>query len=324
MSENWRDVFLSSDDRILGSILGALEVEARRPHFSVIPEYAFRAPASNEATSNPSAELGVPSSPYSLDRGHVDKADTSIAGLMQREDAPTYDIAAHEFATCEDAVGTHATAPCRAGTCTITMTYIRTPRCSTTGGLPHVMSTDVDSEMLRAVMDLVILLFKEPHCCPGLAQLLIDIFNFHLVHRVAMILIVSPGEIGSNGSLALIEAMMDDPADYVKHVALTPLAGPIQKIKLILPVNYVPEATSEIPSILTSNHVKALWTRMPKKWKDAYLDGSDCLCGSLHATLGPGMIFSMVPRVIISSLDVLDLPVHCLHRVKAGFTSHLC
>ena len=61
----------------------------------------------------------------------------------------------------------------------------------------------------------------------------------------------------SKDTLALTEPMRDDPINYVRQVALTSMLDSIQRLKLMVPVDYIAEAPDVSPSVLTPNHVEA-------------------------------------------------------------------
>ena len=136
-----------------------------------------------------------------------------------------------------------------------------------------------------SVMVLVLLLFKQPKHCPGLVQLLIDSYNLHMRYRAAMALDIAFTGTGSKDTLALTEAMRDDPINYVRQVALTSMLVSIQRLKLVVPVDHIAGAPNVSPSVLTPNHVEAHWPQMSKRWRDAYLNGDDCICGFIHEAL---------------------------------------
>ena len=151
-------------------------------------------------------------------------------------------------------------------------------------------------------MDLALLSFKPPDYCPGLAQLLLDSYNLHVRHRAAMVLSVAFAGTGSEETLVLTKPMRDDPIHYMRQVALTPMLDSIQRLKLMVPVDYIAEAPDVSPSVLTPNHVEAHWPQMSERWRDAYLNGDDCICGSVHGALEAGTIFSMNPEASPNTL----------------------
>ena len=80
---------------------------------------------------------------------------------MQEENTSMYKVTACEDITY-NAITTYDATPCRSGMYTITITYVGTGNYATIGGLPHVMTSDANNEMLTAVMDLVLLII--PPC----------------------------------------------------------------------------------------------------------------------------------------------------------------
>ena len=96
----------------------------------------------------------------------------------------------------------------------------------------------------------------------------------------------------------------------------TTMVVSIQRLKLVVPMDYIAEAPEVNPSLITPNLVESHWPQLPEKWKDVYLNGVDCVCGSVHGVVEAGTIFSMnleanpnpfghlsmMPRISTSSL----------------------
>ena len=177
-------------------------------------------------------------------------------------------------------------------------------------------------------MVLVLLLFKQPNHCPGLAQLLIDSYNLHVRYRAAMALDIAFTGTGSKDTLALTEAMRDDPINYVRQVALTSMLDSIQRLKLMVPADYIPEAPDVSLSVLTPDHVETHWSQMSERWRDVYLSSDDRICGCILGALEAGTIFSMKPEAspnILGHLSMMPrIATSSLIALTSGLTMGPC
>ena len=99
------------------------------------------------------------------------------------------------------------------------------------------------------------------------------------------------------------KSMRDDPIHYVRQVALTPKLDSIQRLKLMVPVEYIPKASDVGLSALTPDYVEPHWFRMSEKWNDVYHSSDDCIYGSILGALEAGTIFSNSSAVLKDTPD---------------------
>ena len=110
------------------------------------------------------------------------------------------------------------------GAFAVALAYYGTGSTQATRKLLHIAVTDVSDDVRRAALTgLGFVLFKQPHQCPPLVQLLMDSFNPHVRYGAAMALGIACAGTALSSAIDLLEPLTRDPVDFVRQGAMIAL-----------------------------------------------------------------------------------------------------
>ena len=110
------------------------------------------------------------------------------------------------------------------GAFAVALAYCGTGSTQATRKLLHIAVTDVSDDVRRAALTgLGFILFKQPHQCPPLVQLLMDSFNPHVRYGAAMALGIACAGTALSSAIDLLEPLTRDPVDFVRQGAMIAL-----------------------------------------------------------------------------------------------------
>jgi len=107
------------------------------------------------------------------------------------------------------------------GAFAVALAYCGSGLTKATRKLLHIAVTDVNDDVRRAALTGIgFVLFKHPHQCPSLMQLLVDSFNPHTRYGAAMALGIACAGTALSTAIDLLEPLTRDPVDFVRQGAL--------------------------------------------------------------------------------------------------------
>jgi len=136
----------------------------------------------------------------------------AIAMLGRQEDADTM---IEQLVSDKDPIVRYG------GAFAVALAYCGSGLTKATRKLLHIAVTDVSDDVRRAALTgLGFILFKHPHQCPSLVQLLMDSFNPHVRYGAAMALGIACAGTALQSAIDLLEPMTRDSVDFVRQGAL--------------------------------------------------------------------------------------------------------